>query len=156
MGRRGTSCPSSGNGAVALSASIAGARDLRIIYGRVVGHVRGTVHNYSHHLVVRGGIADHRTTRAGYNSLALGVASGDVAGHNPSSANPDLAVVADVVAGHNPSSGNPGPEEGVEHGIALHDPAGEYPTDEAAAKSAVITRQSPLAVRLSASSYEPG
>ena len=28
MGRRGTSCPSSGNGAVALSPSIAGSRDL--------------------------------------------------------------------------------------------------------------------------------
>src|SRR6516162_1314596 len=90
-----------------------------IIYGRVVGHVRGTVHPYanprSQNLrVVHGGIADHRATLADRNPGEVGA--------------------GDVVAGHDTSGGNPRPPSSaslaadVEYGIAPHDPRRGYPS----------------------------
>jgi hypothetical protein len=74
-----------------------------IIYGRVVGHVRGTRHLKSDE-IAGGGIADHRATPADNNSGEV-AAVGDVAGHNPSGGNPvpadarhDIARIIEILA----------------------------------------------------------
>jgi hypothetical protein len=88
-----------------------------VVYGRVVGHVRGARHDNSNtQIKAHGGIADHRATLANHKTVA--------------------SAAGDVVASYDPSGLHRGPGAGTiaisKREIALHDPIGDYRNTDAA------------------------